>query len=163
MKYIWPLIVLFCTFISLFLPKTFFAARIDELSIMAKQGQVEAQLTLAEAYYFGKGTEKNLKQALFWYERAALQGHPEAQRALGAMYELGQGTDKKPKEAAYWYQKSAEQGLARSLTNLDILYQTGVGVEKTMKQPGSVMKKPRRRTTPGAKPIWDACMSSVET
>jgi TPR repeat protein len=130
MKFVWPVIVLFCTFIFLLLPKASFAARIDELSSMAKQGQVEAQFTLAEAYYFGKGTGKNLKQALFWYEKAALQGHPKAQRALGAMYELGQGTANEPKKAAFWYQKSAEQGLARAQTNLGILYETGVGVEK---------------------------------
>ena len=87
MKSIWPLIVLFCTFISLLLPKTSFADRIDELSSMAKQGQVEAQFTLAEVYYFGKGTGKNLKQALFWYEKAAQQG-PFALCRLLAMHHL---------------------------------------------------------------------------
>ena len=130
MKFIWPIIVLFCTFIFLFLPKVSFAARIDELSIMAEQGQVEAQFTLAEAFYLGRGTGKNLQQALFWYEKAAQQGHPGAQRALGAMYVMGKGTAKAPQKAAYWYQKSAEQGLARAQTNLGILYETGVGVEK---------------------------------
>ena len=130
MKFIWPIIVLFCTFIFLLLPKASFAARIDELSIMAEQGQVEAQFTLAEAFYLGRGTGKNLQQALFWYEKAAQQGHPEAQRALGAMYVMGKGTAKAPQKAAYWYQKSAEQGLARAQTNLGILYETGVGVEK---------------------------------
>ena len=130
MKYFRQVIVLFYSLIFLLLPKPSFSAKIDELSSMAKQGQVEAQFTLAEAYYLGKGTGKNLKQALFWYERAAQQGHLKAQRALGAMSELGEGTAKEPKKAAYWYQKSAEQGLARAQTNLGILYETGVGVEK---------------------------------
>ena len=112
MKFIWTIIFLFCTFIILLLPKASFAAGIDELSSMAKQGQVEAQFTLAEAYYFGKTTGKNLRQALFWYEKAALQGHSKAQWTLGAMYWRGQGTAKEPKKAAYWYQKFAEQGLA---------------------------------------------------
>jgi TPR repeat protein len=130
MKYLRQVIILFYSLIFLLLPKPSFSAKIHEVSSMAKQGQVEAQFTLAEAYYFGKGTGKNLQQALFWYERAAQQGHLKAQRALGAMFELGQGTAKEPKKAAYWYQKSAEQGLPRAQTNLGILYETGVGVEK---------------------------------
>jgi TPR repeat protein len=129
MKSVQQIIVIFCILNLLFLPQPSVAGRIDELSSMAKQGQVEAQFALAEAYYFANGIEKNLHQALFWYERAAQQGHPRAQRALGAMYELGNGTAKEPQKAAYWYQKSAEQGLARAQTNLGILYETGVGVE----------------------------------
>jgi TPR repeat protein len=130
MKYFRQVIVLFYSLIFLLLPKPSFSFKIDEFSSMAKQGQVEAQFTLAEAYYFGKGTGKNLKQAFFWYEKAAQQGHLKAQRALGTMSELGEGTAKEPQKAAYWYQKSAEQGLARAQTNLGILYETGVGVEK---------------------------------
>ena len=65
MKYFWTVIILFYIFIFFLLPKPSFSAKIDELSGMAKQGQVEAQFTLAEAYYFGKGTGKNLQQALY--------------------------------------------------------------------------------------------------
>ncbi len=111
-------------------PVPSFAGPFDDLANTAEQGQVEAQLKLGDAYYFGKGTEKNLQQALFWYEKAAQQGNPKAQRALGAMYELGRGTAKQPEKAAYWYQKAAEQGLARAQTNLGILYETGEGVDQ---------------------------------
>jgi len=128
MKFFWLVIVLSYTLIFLLLPKSSIAGKIDELSSMAKQGQVEAQFTLAEACYFGKDIKKNLPQAFFWYEKAAQQGHPKAQRALGSMYKLGIGTAKEPVKAAYWYQKSAEQGLARAQTNLGILYETGEGV-----------------------------------
>lgn len=93
-----------------------------------EQGEIGAQLQLGNAYYYGKGTRKNLEQAFFWYENAAQQGHPAAQRALGAMYKLGKGTARNPGKAAYWYEKAAAQGYAMAQTNLGILYETGEGV-----------------------------------
>ena len=58
MKSVQQKIVIFCILNLLFLPQPSVAGRIDELSSMAKQGQVEAQFALAEAYYFANGIER---------------------------------------------------------------------------------------------------------
>jgi TPR repeat protein len=41
---------------------------------------------LAELYDSGVGTEKNLKQAIFWYAKAAQQGFIAAQYKLATIY-----------------------------------------------------------------------------
>ncbi|KPK25298.1 MAG: hypothetical protein AMJ61_12360, partial [Desulfobacterales bacterium SG8_35_2] len=69
------------SFFLLLLPVSSPAGGMADLGRIAEQGQVEAQFKLGDAHYFGKGTKKNLEQALFWYEKAAQQGHPRAQRA----------------------------------------------------------------------------------
>ena len=128
MRFFKQAIILFYALSFLLLPAPSPAGELDELRNKADQGYIKAQFKLAEAYYSGKGTSKNLGQAFFWYEKAAQQGHPKAQRALGAMYELDKGTAKEPEKAAYWYGKAAEEGLARAQTNLGILYETGEGI-----------------------------------
>ncbi|MFC5598220.1 tetratricopeptide repeat protein [Deinococcus cellulosilyticus] len=49
---------------------------------LALEGDRDSQFSLAEFYEKGKGTGKDLKQALFWYKKAADQGSEEAQDAL---------------------------------------------------------------------------------
>ena len=93
MKFLRSAIILLYAFGSfLLLPIPSSAGQIDELTSKAQQGQAEAQFKMGEAFYAGKLVSRDLKQALFWYEKAAQQGHPKAQRALGALYELGKGT-----------------------------------------------------------------------
>lgn len=102
--------------------------QLEGLLPRGESGEVEAQLLLGDAFYFGKETRQDMEQAFFWYDKAARQGNPMAQRALGAMYKLGKGTSRQPEKAAYWYQKAADQGYAMAQTNLGILYETGEGV-----------------------------------
>ena len=128
MKFFKHALFLFHALSFLLMPSSSPAGEINELIIKAEQGHVETQFKLGNAYYSGKGAEKNFEQAFFWHEKAAQQGHSKAQRALGAMYEMGEGITKKPEKAAYWYEEAAKQGLARAQTNLGIFYETGVGV-----------------------------------
>ncbi len=44
----------------------------------AEQGDAVAQLNLGNGYYFGNGVEKDLKQAVYWYQKAADQGYEDA-------------------------------------------------------------------------------------
>ena len=48
----------------------------------ADQGHAEAQASLGELYYNGRGVEKDEKQAVEWWRKAADQGHAEAQYKL---------------------------------------------------------------------------------
>ncbi len=84
-------------------------------------------------YYKGKGTEKNLKEAIYWYQKAAENGFEGAQYNLALLYEEEE-TEKNLEKAFYWYQKVAENGYIRVQYRLALLYQEGKGVEKDFKK-----------------------------
>ncbi|GBB87800.1 hypothetical protein RclHR1_01430009 [Rhizophagus clarus] len=44
----------------------------------ANSGHSYAQYNLALMYEYGKGTEKNINQAIYWYEKSAKQGDQDA-------------------------------------------------------------------------------------
>jgi TPR repeat protein len=96
----------------------------------AKTGDAEAQDNLAILIREGKGTTKNLANAIGWFRKAAEQGQADAQYQLGNMYEFGLGVPQSYQEAASWYKKSAEQGHPSAQTNLAVLYANGQGVKQ---------------------------------
>jgi tetratricopeptide (TPR) repeat protein len=77
------------------------------------------------------GKEKDLRQAVSWYRKAADQADPKAQFALGSLYEYGLGVDRDLDQAKAWYQKAASRAntdavaaLKRleALRSIDVLY-----------------------------------------
>lgn len=84
----------------------------------AKDGDMEAQYNLGNAYYFGKGVEKNFVEAAKWYTKAAEQGLAEAQNNLAQCYEKGTGVEKDQELAILWYGKAYDQGLPNAKANL---------------------------------------------
>ena len=56
---------------------------------LAEQGNIIAQNSLEFNYYYGKGTEKDPKQAVEWYFKAAIQGCKDAKKALKRLKLLG--------------------------------------------------------------------------
>lgn len=98
----------------------------------AKDGQVDAQLELADAYAnHTKGAIGDKARALFWYKRAAKQGNAIAQNWVGRYCEMGWGlTEKDFGQAREWYAKSAAQGVSVAQFNLGKIYYFGKGVEK---------------------------------
>ncbi|PKC53983.1 hypothetical protein RhiirA1_478196, partial [Rhizophagus irregularis] len=48
---------------------------INSLEKLAENGIKEAMFNLANRYYNGKGTEKNLEKAFHWYQKAAENGY----------------------------------------------------------------------------------------
>ncbi|MBQ7396293.1 MAG: sel1 repeat family protein [Lentisphaeria bacterium] len=53
----------------------------------AEKGHVDAQYELGECLRLGNGVQKNAKEALDWYRKAAKQGHIKSQKRLN---ELGE-------------------------------------------------------------------------
>ena len=51
--------------------------------LSSSQGYAEAQLNVASFYEEGKGVEKDEKEAIDWYKKAAKQGCATAQYFLG--------------------------------------------------------------------------------
>lgn len=82
-------------------------------SIRAMNSKVyilDAQYSLGWIYENGRGVQKNYKEAVDWYTKAAEQGYDVAQYNLALMYANGFGVPKDVKQAVVWYKKAAEQG-----------------------------------------------------
>ncbi len=87
----------------------------------ALHGDPVAQHTMGEMCRKGQGTDQDLKQAIFWYTRAALGGHADSQYQLGVMYETGSGVPQNYSEARTWYGKAAKQGHSDALSKLEAI------------------------------------------
>lgn len=96
----------------------------------AENDDANSQYELANNYYIGKNSEKNLSKAFSWYKRAAELGHSEAQFNLAHCFAVGEGTGKDDKKAFYWYTKSAETGDTDAINNLAACYFHGNGIER---------------------------------
>ncbi len=62
-----------------------------------------AQYSLGLLYKEGGETEKNLKKAIYRFEKAAKNGYVEAQYKLALYYQLGVETEKSLEKAIYWF------------------------------------------------------------
>ena len=67
-----------------------YAAALTEFTVVAEQGNPDAQLIVGKMYMIGQGVETDSDQAIKWFKAAATQGNPDAQFFLGAMYLLPQ-------------------------------------------------------------------------
>lgn len=85
---------------------------------------------IGENYYFGRGVNKNYKEALKYFTEAAKLGDEYAEAYLGVFYERGLGTKRDYKLASKWYYKSAVKGNSFSQYSLGVLFLNGTGVSK---------------------------------
>ena len=51
----------------------------------AEHGHIEAQLALADMYFYGELLEQNYTEAIKWYQEAAKRGNAEAQLIIGTL------------------------------------------------------------------------------
>lgn len=104
---------------------------LDELRVMAAQGNAEAQAGLGELYFSGgQGVTADPRQAVGWLRAAAQQGQPRAEFLLGLCYANGRGLEKSAAEAARWFRLAALQGDGFAQINLGFLYGAGEGVAR---------------------------------
>ncbi|CAM4005658.1 Putative beta-lactamase HcpC precursor [Vibrio aerogenes CECT 7868] len=75
--------------------------------------------------------QKDYKEALNWYVKAAELGDPVAQAKTGSLYERGIGTKADYRKAAEWFYKAAKQGSAMAQHNLANMYMDGRGVKES--------------------------------
>ena len=76
----------------------------------ADSGDPEAQLLLADRYYYGEGLGLDLKEAFFWYEKAASNGSAKAMCLQGYCLREGIGTEKDEAKAFELFKGSAKEG-----------------------------------------------------
>ncbi len=96
----------------------------------AQKGNVYAQVNTGLMYEHGKGTDKNMEKARYWYEKASQQGDIKAPYNLGLIYEQGKGVKKDISKAVGYYQKAASSGSVDAQSHLAKLYYEGKGVKK---------------------------------
>ena len=107
-----------------------YAEALPILTAIALGGNVDAQISLGNCYYFGDGVERNRSFAAEWYRRAAEQGNADAQYILGGCYDKGDGVERNWSLAVEWYQKAAVHGFAGAQELLGRCYANGIGVDQ---------------------------------
>lgn len=111
---------------GLLLSVSVFANDVQDLIQKANNGDIQAQLDLAD-YYQG---EKDYTNMFYWTQKLANQGDAVAQFNLGMMYYNGEGVHQDYAKAVEWYTKSANQGDAKAQNNLGGMYVKGQGVRQ---------------------------------
>ena len=106
----------------------------DRIMPFAEKGDVHAQVKVAEALFYGKGTATNRAAAVEWYRKAAVAGDGSARASLGYCLLNGLGCEARKDEAAVWYAKGAAQDDPNAINGLAFCYLHGFGVEKDEKR-----------------------------
>lgn len=79
----------------------------------------EAKVALGDAYYFGRGVIRNGREAMRWYEHAAIEhGHAYAMYRLGYGHYHGDGVARNVRQGLQWLRRAAHQGHAEASAEL---------------------------------------------
>lgn len=95
--------------------------------LLAEKNNTSALINLANMYEQGQGVERNLKQAVFWLQKAADLNDARGQFQLAMAYEKGMGVDRDLHQAAKWFEKAADQGDQQAQLNLGVMLATNYG------------------------------------
>ena len=96
----------------------------------ADQGNVRAELKLANLLRHGKGVPKDLRLAADWTLKAAKTGDPVAERDMGISCMFGEGVAPSDHDAFAWFYSAARQDDAVAEHYLAYLYSKGRGVAR---------------------------------
>jgi len=123
------------------LQKSDYKEGVEEILQLAKKGYADAQYEMGNMYGRGCGRKKNVKKAIWWYQKAAKQGHGKAQNSLGFLYSYGEGVIRNREKAIMWYTKAvqnletlAEQGDVEAKRELGLMYEGGQGVPEDLQK-----------------------------
>jgi TPR repeat protein len=105
-------------------------AAIRLLTPLAESGNVKAQDTLGDIYWYGDGTPADCAASLAWSQRSAELGSPEGANAMGFNYSVGQCIEQNDAKAVEWYRKGAAAGNVKSEVAMARRYLYGQGVPK---------------------------------
>lgn len=103
---------------------------IELMRLAADLGLRGAEFQMGMAYEEGIGVERDVSEALAWFQRAADQGVAPAQWRIGMSFVRGEGRAVDPAQAVAWFSRAADAGHVDGLTSLAVMYATGSGVEK---------------------------------
>lgn len=99
-------------------------------SMLAKTGDINAEVNLGMLLFEGKGCEKNIKEAKLHLEAAISRGNFAAALYLGEEYLIGRNIDKNPTVAMSYYEKATSLGCSDAFERLGDLYRNGAEIQK---------------------------------
>lgn len=106
-----------------------FKDALKTLTVLAEQGDVQAQYLVGIVLLNSSVDEPRADDAVLWLTRAAEQGHLGAQMELARIYRIGEGVPADESKMVKWYQEAAKQGdVGAQLLTADA-YAYGHGVE----------------------------------
>ncbi len=100
----------------------------------ASRGNLLASYNLGVAYRDGLGTEPNIDEALYWFEKAALGGDDTAAFNIAVIYDEGNALPEDNQTAIAWYDLAAARGNVDAMVNLAIMLETGEGIQADLGQ-----------------------------
>ncbi len=101
---------------------------------LAKQGDAQAQYSMAVLYHKGQGRPADFGKALDWYRKAAEQNHVNSLFNLGVAYWEGRGVARDLQDAVQWWRRAAELEYGAAQHNLATAYYLGQGTEKNVEE-----------------------------
>jgi TPR repeat protein len=96
----------------------------------ANEGNLKAQIKVANFYQFGHVLNKDLKKSFDWFIKAAKQDSRFSEYNISQMYLNGLGVEKNHKKAFSWLEKSVQDGYVFSEFKMGLFYLQGIGVNK---------------------------------
>ena len=105
-----------------------YSTAFEIFTLLAENGDADAQAHLGYLYNAGEGVERNSEEAVRWYKVSAIQGNRDAQYNLAVAYAFGDGVAQDDFEAANWYRRAADAGHKLAQFSLGISYAMGEGV-----------------------------------
>ena len=109
---------------------------------LAKAGDAEAKMAVAEAFELGQGTKVSAVDAAKWYREAALAGNLDAQFRLAKLVSSGaKGLKADKVAAARLLQAAAQKGHAPSENLYGTVLENGDGVPKDLKAASEMFHK----------------------
>ena len=103
-----------------------FSMALQQVQLSASDGKAWAQSDLGDYFHDGWVIDKDYRNAVYWYRRAAEQGYAPAQNILGWLYMQGHGVNPDEEMAIKWFRRAAKQGDVTALDNLKVLGKAGV-------------------------------------
>lgn len=77
---------------------------------LAERGSEDAQCMIGVCYYLGRGVQKNITQAVAWFQRAAEKDQDDAIYILGWCYLAGLGVQENSGTSIQYFMKAADLG-----------------------------------------------------
>jgi TPR repeat protein len=101
------------------------AAVVAQTSVLAEEGNAEAQNDLGEMIERGIAGQADFSLAAAWFQKSAMQGYAAAQRNLGILYKNGRGVQRGTTQTISWLTNAAMQNDALAAYELGEIYQFG--------------------------------------
>ena len=105
---------------------------IKALTKRAENGELKAQLELANRYERGAGLKVDFSAVRRWLDAAVRQGSSGASHHLGGMLMAGRGLKENPEKAVHYWSLAARLGHGAAQVDYAVACAKGYGVEKNL-------------------------------